>query len=76
MVGRLGVVRVRACVPSVSTKDGRDKCDSAREVRPSRNQCENKKPPLPDVKRGYGVNLSILLTPGKENNCDSLSNGE
>lgn len=30
----------------------------------------------PDIKGGYPPNLSILISGGKENNCDSLSNGE
>ena len=30
----------------------------------------------PDLKGGYPPNLSILISGGKENNCDSLSNGE
>ena len=28
------------------------------------------------IEQGYGLNLSILISPGKENNCDSPSNGE
>lgn len=32
--------------------------------------------PRPDIKGGYPPNLSILISGGKENNCDSLSNGE
>ena len=28
------------------------------------------------IERGYPLNLSILISGGKENNCDSLSNGE
>jgi len=30
----------------------------------------------PDIKGDYPPNLSILISGGKENNCDSLSNGE
>lgn len=30
----------------------------------------------PDIKEGYPPNLSILISGGKENNSDSLSNGE
>ena len=30
----------------------------------------------PDIKGDYPLNLSILISGGKENNCDSLSNGE
>lgn len=30
----------------------------------------------PEIRRGYPLNLSILLSGGKENNNDSLSNGE
>ena len=30
----------------------------------------------PEISRGYPLNLSILLSGGKENNNDSLSNGE
>ncbi len=30
----------------------------------------------PDIKQDYPPNLSILISGGKENNCDSLSNGE
>lgn len=30
----------------------------------------------PDIKGGYPPNLSILISGGKENNSDSLSNGE
>ena len=30
----------------------------------------------PEFRQEYGPNLSILISPGKENNCDSLSNGE
>ena len=28
------------------------------------------------IERGYPLNLSILISGGKENNCDSISNGE
>jgi len=28
------------------------------------------------MREGYPVNLSISLTGGKENNCDTLSSGE
>lgn len=30
----------------------------------------------PEIRRDYPLNLSILLSGGKENNNDSLSNGE
>lgn len=30
----------------------------------------------PEIRRGYPLNLSILLSGGEENNYDSLSNGE
>jgi len=30
----------------------------------------------PDIKQDYPTNLSILISRGKENNCDFLSNGE
>ena len=30
----------------------------------------------PEISRGYPLNLSILLSGGKENNNDSPSNGE
>ena len=30
----------------------------------------------PEIKQDYPPNLSILISGGKENNCDALSNGE
>ena len=30
----------------------------------------------PEIRRDYPPNLSILISGGKENNCDGLSNGE
>ena len=30
----------------------------------------------PEIKGDYPLNLTILIRGGKENNCDSLSNGE
>ena len=30
----------------------------------------------PEIRQGYPPNLSILISGGKENNCDALSNGE
>ena len=30
----------------------------------------------PEIRRGYPPNLSILISGGKENNRDALSNGE
>ena len=30
----------------------------------------------PEIRQGYPPNLSILISGGKENNCDSVSNGE
>ena len=30
----------------------------------------------PEIRQDYPPNLSILISGGKENNCDALSNGE
>jgi len=37
---------------------------------------DDKKNKRPQINQGYSLNLSILISEGKENNNDILSNGE